>query len=202
MLLMVAGMTHMMMQSSSYCPRASTSCSTPSYACRGHVCQQGPTSPHHQGPGWARKVWEMPSLTPKGTSTFRVSPHLEAANNQQTLDVEFPHVLHDLFHASLGQSPGREREEDPALRPLRSPVTAVSLLAQPWATHRLVPSMDPPRPSQPATSCQPTSRICKKQRSILELGITRPPQLEPCGAFGARTLTCPLAKPSKPSLTA
>lgn len=34
LLLMVAGMTHMMMQSSSYCPRASTSCSTPSYACK------------------------------------------------------------------------------------------------------------------------------------------------------------------------
>lgn len=34
LLLMVAGMTHMTMQSSSYCPRASTSCSTPSYACK------------------------------------------------------------------------------------------------------------------------------------------------------------------------
>lgn len=59
LLLMVAGMTHMMMQSSSYCPRASTSCSTPSYACRGHGCQQAPTSPHHPGPGWAHQVWEM-----------------------------------------------------------------------------------------------------------------------------------------------
>lgn len=41
----------------------------------------------------------------------------------------------------------------------------------PWGcAYRLVPSMDPPRPSQPATSCQPTSRICKQQRSVLGWG--------------------------------
>lgn len=63
LLLMVAGMTHMMMQSSSYCPRASTSCSTPSYACKQPRTEEvpalglepqpkgdGPSCLHHPGP--------------------------------------------------------------------------------------------------------------------------------------------------------
>lgn len=50
----------------------------------------------------------------------------------------------------------------------------------PWScAYRLVPSMDPPRPSQPATSCQPTSRICKGQRVVLTWRRTPIPSPSP-----------------------
>ena len=78
LLLMVAGMTHMMMQSSSYCPRASTSCSTPSYACKqpraGDVRALGPDPhPSRDGPGCPHRLGcRQPTLAPakKGLRIF------------------------------------------------------------------------------------------------------------------------------------
>lgn len=102
LLLMVAGMTHMTMQSSSYCPRASTSCSTPSYACkrpRDWEMLALQPDPH------PRKIPLGCPQPPQPSAELRIPPHLKAPDDQQPLDVEFAHVLHNLLHAGLGQRP-------------------------------------------------------------------------------------------------
>lgn len=131
----------------------------------------------------------------------RLSPHLEPPDDQQSLDVEFPHVLHDLFHAGLGQSAAEgkgggvrttrsSRGWVTAVPPRRSPLTA-------WcpAWSRRAPASPPRRASPPRGSARSSARFW---------GWGQPghPSHKLFGVFGAGALTCPLAKPSKPSFTA